>query len=559
VSARPQGDLPSTDPEADPMSDWFRKLLAGKAARPPAQHRTIRLQLEVLENRLTPTFSYHGGALLPHVEAQALFLGSDWVSSSTYVHQSQYLDAFVHNIVNTSYMDMLTTAGYGVGRGSASLAATDPIRIDKTVMLTDGAIQVDLQLAINAGLVKPPDANRLYVLFIEDNVPVGMSDGSVSRTDFLSYHGAFAGHTASGQPVDIRYVVVPYPGGKTGNLSVPGLTALQSMTECASHEIAESVTDPDVNYAALGWYDDALNDEIGDVVNLDYITLGGYVVQRIADRQDQGMTPVGAAPMRAVAFDLVAGGKLYSHTSAGWTFLQSGVASISSQTIGNTATASIDVVLTNGDAYEYYDGQGWLFLAHNVKQACSGEGVSYVLGTDGRLREYKDDSNSWTGTLATGVVSIDAGTDRYGASMVDFVTKTGVFGEASDSTGVHYWCSSAATTSAGTGGVSLVVLTSGMAYEFNEARGAFTHLADHIAHVAVGTDATGAAMFDLISTRGVATEYRTATGWKTLASGVAAVGKARAGLVDVVFANGNGYQHTASGWTALTTTVRQQS
>ena len=54
-----------------------------------------------------------------------------------------------------------------------------------------------MQLAINAGLVQPPDANRLYVVFVEDNVPVGMSDGSLSRADFLGYHSAFAGRDAA--------------------------------------------------------------------------------------------------------------------------------------------------------------------------------------------------------------------------------------------------------------------------------------------------------------------------------------------------------------------------
>ncbi len=302
------------------MRHWFRKLLGAKAARSPSRRAPecpprVRLEVEALEDRRTPTITYHGGALLPHVEAQAVFLGSDWVSNSTYVQQSHYLDSFVHNIVNSSFMDMLTGAGYGVGRGSASPGATDPLRLDKSAMFTDAAIQVDLQLAIKAGIVKPPDANRLYVIFVEDNVPVGMNDGSISKTDFLGYHGAFAGHTATGQPADIRYVVVPYPGGSVNNLMVPGLTTLQSITEVASHEIAESVTDPDVDYSALGWYDDALNDEAADVVNLDYVVLDGYVVQRVADKNDQGMTPVGAAPLHAVSFDLLTSGRLYEHTN----------------------------------------------------------------------------------------------------------------------------------------------------------------------------------------------------------------------------------------------------
>ncbi len=543
------------------MNSWLSKLLGGHAGRAPIPRRPLRLEVETLEERCTPAVTYHGGAVLPHVEAQAIFLGSDWVSNPTYAQQAHYLDGFVHTIVNSSYMDMLTNAGYNVGRGSASAAATDPVHLDKSTMLSDAAIRTYLQLAVNAHIVQPPDANRLYLIFVEDNVSVGIADGSTSLADYLSYHGAFTGLTATGQPAYIRYAVVPYPGGTVGNQSVPGLSAVQSVTECTSHEIADAVTDPDVNFAAAGWYDDTLKDgpladEAAQVVNREYVTLDGYVVQRVADKNDQGMTPAGATPLRAVSFDLLTSGRLYEHTSTGWSYLRVGVASISSQSIDNNGAAIVDVVLTNGDAYEYHDGGGWVFLAHNVKQACADQGVSYVLGTNGQVRQYNDASSTWSGTLAANVVSIDAGTDRYGADMVDGITTAGAFIEYSDSFGLHTWCGNAAAVSAGMDGVSLVLLKNGTACEFSELAGGFTHLANGIAKVAAGTDPNGAAMFDLISTTGVLTEYRTGTGWKTLATGVATVGKARGGLVDVVYANGTAYQHTASGWTLTTTGVR---
>ncbi len=112
---------------------------------------------------------------------------------------------------------------------------------------------------------------------------------------------------------------------------------------------------------------------------------------------------------------------------------------------------------------------------------------------------------------------------------------------------------------AGTGGVSLVLLKNGTVCEFSEIGGGFTHLANGIARIAVGTDPSGAPMFDLVYATGTAIEYRAGIGWKTLASGVAFVGKARAGLVDVVLTNGYGYQHTTSGWIPLTSTVREQT
>ena len=140
------------------MMTWLRHLLAGKkAARPPG---VVRLELEALEDRRTPTITYHGGNLLPHVEAQALYLGSDWSSNPTYSQQKQTLDGFVKTLVGGSYMDMLTNAGYNVGRGSADAGTTAPLQLDKRAALSDAAIQGYVQLFIANGTLKAPDANR---------------------------------------------------------------------------------------------------------------------------------------------------------------------------------------------------------------------------------------------------------------------------------------------------------------------------------------------------------------------------------------------------------------
>src|SRR5438874_2339630 len=56
--------------------------------------------------------------------------------------------------------------------------------------------------------------------------------------------------------------------------------------------MAEAVTDPDVNYKSLGWYDDANNIEIGDILNESAADVpgnntrlgaNGYLTQRIYD------------------------------------------------------------------------------------------------------------------------------------------------------------------------------------------------------------------------------------------------------------------------------------
>ena len=52
--------------------------------RSPHSRFCFRPVLECLDDRLVPTVTYHGGALLPHVEVQGMYLGSDWYNISAY-------------------------------------------------------------------------------------------------------------------------------------------------------------------------------------------------------------------------------------------------------------------------------------------------------------------------------------------------------------------------------------------------------------------------------------------------------------------------------------------
>jgi hypothetical protein len=252
-----------------------------------------RLQLEALEERAVPTVTYHGGGVLPHVEVQGLYLGADWNNNPTYRNQAVQLDGFNRYLVQSSYMDLLNNLGYGVGRGSASGGIIDLTSIDKRYYLLDSTIRSDLQRDISSRALQQPDSNRLYVIYVEPGVAI-MNDhdhNSTSIRNFYGYHGAFAGRTANGAAVDVHYAVVAYPGGY--NPGIPGLTAVQSMTSTASHEIAEAVTDPNVNFRTLGWYDDNRHAEIGDINRYEAL-LGGYVIQSIINRNDVAYIPAGA-------------------------------------------------------------------------------------------------------------------------------------------------------------------------------------------------------------------------------------------------------------------------
>jgi hypothetical protein len=248
-----------------------------------------RLELEPLEDRQVPTVQYFGGNLLQHVEAQALYLGNEWSAVPSDAAETATLDAFLKDLTGGAYMDALTRTGYGVSRGTASAGAVDNTALVSGSLITDASIQARIQADISSGLLQAPDANRLYVVYVAPDVAVDLGNGQgTTQQGILGYHTAFAGNDASGNPFTIRYAVVVTPGGAAHNSSL-GTSAIDQLTAVTSHELAEAVTDPDVNFATLGWYDPRRG-EIGDITENNpnaYVRLpDGHLVQEVADQND---------------------------------------------------------------------------------------------------------------------------------------------------------------------------------------------------------------------------------------------------------------------------------
>ncbi len=284
---------------------WIRRLLKNKS-RPVSRSgrpSLARLRLETLEDRQVPTVSFFGGNVLPQVQAQALYLGNEF--SSTQAHaETATLDAFLKDITGGPYMQALTRAGYNVGPGSALAGAVDPTSLAVGSTIGDAFIRGRLQADVSSGLLHAPNANTLYVVYVEPDVAVNLGLGQgTTQQGILGYHTAFVG--ANGAP--IRYAVVVSPGGAAGNSVLPeAATAIDQLTAVTSHELAEAVTDPDinsnVNNGRLGWFDPRRG-EIGDVVENNpsaFVPLNGHLVQEVADRNDQLLSIFTAPPSNLV-------------------------------------------------------------------------------------------------------------------------------------------------------------------------------------------------------------------------------------------------------------------
>jgi hypothetical protein len=283
---------------------WF-----GRRPSRPARTRSSRPALEALEERWMPSVTNHGGLVLQNVEVQNLFYGSTWAGDSGQLAQAGQLVNYTNYLVNSPYVDMLAKAGYGVGRGSVTGGNfVDRSAATQGNIVLDSEIRGYLQNSITAGTLDGPDANRLYVLYIEPNVEV-VNDSYYDSTnqrndnsvlDFAGYHDSFTGTDANGNPANIRYAVVTTPGGTIGNAYTAGETSLSTfdeMTQTASHEIAEATTDPDPNIQKA-WYDDnfvnptgSKGAEIGDIVNGQGVRLNGYLVQAVSDQNDNAIVP----------------------------------------------------------------------------------------------------------------------------------------------------------------------------------------------------------------------------------------------------------------------------
>src|SRR5579872_263256 len=353
------------------MSSWrdaFQRWLRAQISfQLPVQRRRLRrphsncswpvpAEVERLETRALLTFTYHGGPLITNVESQNVFLGSDWSTSKPLQVLAGQLDSFTSTAVAGTQIDGLTLAGYNVYRGTSSPGVVGNFALDKSYpasgfgnglfsfvvdpqgniigftqnigsnpVFTGGiaddptmvgypnSIQGLLQSMINSGQLQTPDSNSLYNVFVEPGVIVSQSQLSFtgqpgnSVIDFAGYHSNFAGTTADGKNVDIKYSVMPFPGFPNGTLpgviSVGGSTqnlaqAFNSLTTTASHEISEAVTDPDVgsviatgDTTLLGWYDDVNNGEVGDL-SQQFVTIAqGYQMQLMEDQINVPINP----------------------------------------------------------------------------------------------------------------------------------------------------------------------------------------------------------------------------------------------------------------------------
>jgi uncharacterized delta-60 repeat protein len=292
--------------------------------------------LEALEPRLAPSISVAHATpftILDHARIQPIFYGSDWASGiapepsfiPVRLHdRANQLTKFLDDFVRSDYFSGATVPGsdlnhekfipgldqYGIGNGAVVTRNglyADFVNSDVSSLhgqITEQQIVDLITGQLFAGNVQAT-TETVYVVFTPPGLTVVQADGTKSNDP---NHGFFGFHEANvtADPNEY-YAIIPYPD--SSNLGpINGLDAFQTLTEVASHEVAEAATDPDTT---TGWrIDDSKlsnaqtslrGDELGDLVNLQFGTAiyngTAYTVQNLYSQALQDQNPSATSPL----------------------------------------------------------------------------------------------------------------------------------------------------------------------------------------------------------------------------------------------------------------------
>jgi hypothetical protein len=238
---------------------------------PRMQMRTVNHASGLVPPPPNAHVSYLGGPVLQHVKVYGVIWGS-----GTFLPQMTgtppTVSSFLTGITNSTYMDELSeygANGQAIGHGSfAGMVNITPAPANDTAVLDDSQIQAELEQQVSDANLPAPDANTLYVLFFRQGQEI-TDNGFDSFHNFCAYHSTTATQ-------HLVYAVMPLSASDTdpaqpmqGCGASPGLG---NMTSVLSHEMTESITDPDVGLFTgfgprLGRYDTTDGAEVSDLCN----------------------------------------------------------------------------------------------------------------------------------------------------------------------------------------------------------------------------------------------------------------------------------------------------
>lgn len=242
---------------------------------------------------------YFGGRIMSNIDVVQVIYGTGSYLPQITSTASPSVATFYQGVLNSAYVDWLTeyntvgltppTSSQVLGRGSFRTQVTiTPSAVNNGAVIDDLNIQNELAAQIAAGTLPPPthDAagnnNTYYAIYFPHGKVITLG-GAASCQVFCAYHGTIANAASQGE---ITYGVHPdfQPGSGCEFGCGAAQTPFGNVTQVASHELIETMTDPEVGLATvfgppLAWADtvfseigDICNDQNGQVVGADGLT-----------------------------------------------------------------------------------------------------------------------------------------------------------------------------------------------------------------------------------------------------------------------------------------------
>ena len=180
---------------------------------------------------------YFGGPVLSNAKIYTVF----WGARVDPAIQSMIIP-FYQTLATSSYLDqlseyntnVLSVAGnegthQSIGKGSYAGTVTI-VPKNTSASLTQSDIEKELDYQMDQGVIPTPDSNSLYMIHYPSTISISISFG-VSCQSWFADHEVYQ----SSKHGPIVYAMMP-----CGNSA----DSFSSLTVAASHEIAESITDP---------------------------------------------------------------------------------------------------------------------------------------------------------------------------------------------------------------------------------------------------------------------------------------------------------------------------
>jgi hypothetical protein len=219
------------------------------------------------------TLSYFGGPVVGNIAVEQVLWGTGTYTAQVAGTVTPNVATFYQGILPSTYMDMLSqypsgaqNIGHGTFLGSKTVT---PSAAANGATITDASIQTELVAQIKAGTLPSPTSNSYYAIFFPKGKKISQG-GSASCVagGFCAYHGTFLYNG-----IYVTYGVHPDMSAGSGCDVGCGSNAVpfNNLTSVASHELAETATDPAVGLATtyaspLAWYNKTYG-EIGDICN----------------------------------------------------------------------------------------------------------------------------------------------------------------------------------------------------------------------------------------------------------------------------------------------------